>query len=89
MAAPCDSAEHLLVRTGARSVDHRRAHRRTGRAGLEDSGAVVVLSSVLTGLTFFTVGWSGQHALRSIRVDLFKQLHRCRWATTARMTRAT
>ncbi|CAG0928924.1 putative ABC transporter ATP-binding protein [Thermoflexales bacterium] len=32
--------------------------------------------SVLTGLTFFTVSWSGQHALRSIRVDLFKQLHR-------------
>jgi ATP-binding cassette subfamily B protein len=32
--------------------------------------------SVLTGLTFFTVSWSGQHALRGIRVDLFKHLHR-------------
>jgi ATP-binding cassette subfamily B multidrug efflux pump len=38
--------------------------------------ALFVISSVLTGLTFYTVGWSGQHALRSIRVDLFKQLHR-------------
>jgi ATP-binding cassette subfamily B protein len=38
--------------------------------------ALFVISSVLTGLTFFTVSWSGQHALRSIRVDLFKHLHR-------------
>jgi ATP-binding cassette, subfamily B, multidrug efflux pump len=38
--------------------------------------ALFVAGSVLTGLTFFTVSWSGQHALRNIRVDLFKQLHR-------------
>jgi len=35
-----------------------------------------VIGSVFSGLTFYTVSWSGQHALRSIRVDLFKHLHR-------------
>ena len=35
-----------------------------------------IIGSVFSGLTFYTVSWSGQHALRSIRVDLFKHLHR-------------
>jgi ATP-binding cassette subfamily B protein len=35
-----------------------------------------VLGSVLTGLTFFTMAWSGQHVLRQMRVAVFEQLHR-------------
>ncbi len=35
-----------------------------------------LLGSVLTGLTFLTVSWSGQHALRNIRIELFAHLHR-------------
>jgi ATP-binding cassette subfamily B protein len=35
-----------------------------------------VLSSVLTGLTFFTMSWTGQHVLRQMRVEVFEQLHR-------------
>ena len=34
-----------------------------------------VLSSVLTGLQFYLMTWAGQHALKQIRVDLFKHLH--------------
>ena len=34
-----------------------------------------VLSSVLTGLMFYLMTWAGQHALKQIRVDLFKHLH--------------
>jgi ATP-binding cassette, subfamily B, multidrug efflux pump len=34
------------------------------------------MASVLTGLTFFSMTWAGQHVLRSIRVDVFKHLHR-------------
>lgn len=29
-----------------------------------------VLGSVLTGLTFFTMSWTGQHVLRAMRIDL-------------------
>jgi ATP-binding cassette subfamily B protein len=35
-----------------------------------------VLSSVLTGMTFFTMSWTGQHVLRQMRVEVFEQLHR-------------
>jgi ATP-binding cassette subfamily B protein len=35
-----------------------------------------VLSSMLTGLTFFTMSWAGQRALKAIRVDVFAHLHR-------------
>ncbi|RPI34556.1 MAG: ABC transporter ATP-binding protein [Chloroflexota bacterium] len=35
-----------------------------------------LLTSVLTGLTFFLMGWAGQHVLRSIRAHVFKHLHR-------------
>ncbi len=34
-----------------------------------------VLSSILTGLMFYLMTWAGQHALKQIRVDLFKHLH--------------
>jgi ATP-binding cassette subfamily B protein len=35
-----------------------------------------ILGSLLTGATFYAVGWTGQHALRNIRIELFAQLHR-------------
>ena len=35
-----------------------------------------VLGSLLTGLTFFTMAWTGQHVLRQMRVGVFEQLHR-------------
>ncbi len=34
-----------------------------------------VLSSLLTGLTFFSMSWSGQHVLRALRVEVFERLH--------------
>lgn len=34
-----------------------------------------VLGSLLTGLTFFTMAWSGQHVLRALRVEVFERLH--------------
>ena len=38
--------------------------------------ALFVLSSVLTGATFFTMAWTGQHVLRVMRLQVFEQLHR-------------
>src|SRR5687767_11155089 len=35
-----------------------------------------VLGAILTGLTFFTMAWTGQHVLRVLRVEVFQQLHR-------------
>jgi len=35
-----------------------------------------VAGSVLSGLAFYAMNWSGQHALRRIREDLFEQIHR-------------
>jgi ATP-binding cassette subfamily B protein len=35
-----------------------------------------VTGSVLTGATFFTMSWAGQHVLRALRVDVFQHLHR-------------
>jgi ATP-binding cassette, subfamily B, multidrug efflux pump len=34
-----------------------------------------VISSVLTGATFFVMSWSGQHVLRQLRVQVFDRLH--------------
>ena len=34
------------------------------------------VGAVLTGLTFFTMTWAGQHVLRSLRVQLFRHFHR-------------
>ncbi len=34
-----------------------------------------VVSAILTGLTFFSMTWSGQHVLRSLRIEVFKHLH--------------
>jgi len=31
--------------------------------------------SLLTGLTFFTMSWTGQHVLRQLRVEVFGKLH--------------
>jgi ATP-binding cassette, subfamily B, multidrug efflux pump len=33
-------------------------------------------SSALTGLTFFSMTWAGQHVLRSLRIEVFQHLHR-------------
>jgi ATP-binding cassette subfamily B protein len=38
--------------------------------------ALFILSSVLTGATFFTMAWTGQHVLRVMRVKVFEQLHK-------------
>jgi ATP-binding cassette, subfamily B, multidrug efflux pump len=38
--------------------------------------ALFVLSSILTGMTFFSMTWAGQHVLRSLRVEVFEHLHR-------------
>ena len=35
-----------------------------------------VLSAVTGGLQFYTMSWAGNHALRNMRIDLFKQVHR-------------
>ncbi len=37
--------------------------------------ALFLLSSLLTGLTFFTMSWSGQHVLRALRLEVFERLH--------------
>jgi ATP-binding cassette subfamily B protein len=34
-----------------------------------------VIGSLLNGLTFFSMSWSGQHVLRALRVDVFERLH--------------
>ncbi len=38
--------------------------------------ALFLLGAVLTGTTFFTMAWTGQHVLRVLRVAVFEQLHR-------------
>ncbi len=37
--------------------------------------ALFVLGSVLTGMTFFAMSWSGQHVLRALRLEVFERLH--------------
>jgi len=34
-----------------------------------------VTGSILTGATFFTMAWTGQHVLRALRVEVFEKLH--------------
>ena len=34
-----------------------------------------IISALLTGMTFFSVNWSGQHVLRALREKVFKHLH--------------
>jgi len=38
--------------------------------------ALFVVGALLQGLSFYAMNWSGQRALRSIREDLFRQIHR-------------
>ena len=38
--------------------------------------ALYLLGSVLTGLTFFSMAWTGQHVLRVLRVEVFEHMHR-------------
>src|SRR5205085_11581058 len=35
-----------------------------------------VVSSASAGLQFFLMGWTGQHVMRRLRVELFRHLHR-------------
>jgi len=37
--------------------------------------ALYVIGAILTGTTFFTMAWTGQHVLRSLRVEVFEKLH--------------
>lgn len=37
--------------------------------------ALYVLGAILTGTTFFTMAWTGQHVLRVLRVEVFEKLH--------------
>jgi ATP-binding cassette subfamily B protein len=49
-------------------------------AGLGRMIAVIVglflFSSVITGVMFYFMTWSGQHVMRNLRQDVFRQLHR-------------
>jgi ATP-binding cassette subfamily B multidrug efflux pump len=49
-------------------------------AGLGRLIAVLIglylLSSLLTGMTFYSMTWAGQHVLRDLRIELFAHLHR-------------
>jgi ABC-type multidrug transport system fused ATPase/permease subunit len=48
-----------------------------GLAGLVGLlAALFVAGSLLNGMAFYAMNWSGQHALRRIREDLFDQTHR-------------
>jgi len=38
--------------------------------------ALFVSGSLLNGLTFFSMSWSGQHVLRELRVEVFGHLHK-------------
>lgn len=38
--------------------------------------ALFVAGSLLNGMTFFAMAWTGQHVLRQMRVEVFEQLHR-------------
>ncbi len=35
-----------------------------------------VLGAIMTGLTFFSMSWTGQHVLRQLRMEVFEQLHK-------------
>ena len=37
--------------------------------------ALYVIGAILTGTTFFAMAWTGQHVLRSLRVEVFEKLH--------------
>lgn len=37
---------------------------------------LMIMSSVLTGMTFFSMTWAGQHVLRAMRLAVFHHLHR-------------
>ena len=37
--------------------------------------ALFVIGSIITGMTFFVMSWTGQHVLRELRLDVFHKLH--------------
>ncbi len=66
----------LLVHHRVADVKHRRAHIRAGRAGRAAGVVVYRRCGAVKGLAFYAMSWTGQHALRRIREDLFQQIHR-------------
>ena len=59
------------------TVDAATGARLSGLAGLVGVlAALFVGGAVLQGLSFYAMNWTGQRALRSIREDLFRQIHR-------------
>ena len=76
---------HALVQRIYTSGNYRPPDPATSDAAQRVSGLVrligfmiglYVLGAVLTGATFFTMAWTGQHVLRALRVEVFKHLHR-------------
>ena len=68
------------VQSNCSAVDHPLELSKSER--LEGLGTLIlkiiglyIMTSVLTGLTFYLMSWSGSHVLRQIRVDLLKHLH--------------
>ncbi len=59
--------------TGARTADQNMA----GLGGLIVKIVVLfIVSSVLTGLTFYGMSWTGQHVLRKLRTQVFEHIHK-------------
>jgi ATP-binding cassette subfamily B protein len=65
----CTIVEHPLELTQAERLAG------LGTMILEIIG-LYIITSLLTGLTFYLMNWSGSHVLRQMRVDLLKHLHR-------------
>lgn len=65
---------HIPVPASAAALSN--AERIGGLAGMVVVWMVLfVASAVLTGSTFYTMSWAGQHVLRGIRVNVFSHLH--------------
>ncbi len=87
-AAPVSDLSHRVIRTAmtvlripAPSSGDAAALSTADRlAGMGGVIAVIVglyvAGSLLSGSMFYLMNWAGQHVLRAMRVDLFRQLHR-------------
>ena len=59
------------------SITNTTAERMAGLAGVILLIVILfVLGSILTGLTFYWMTWAGARVLRTMRQDVFRQLHR-------------
>ena len=66
--------EQLSRPDGSRCNDNGPAHRGLFRLILIVV-ALFVTGSILTGMTFFAMSWTGQHVLRELRLGVFHKLH--------------